>query len=687
MTVHNNNAANTHCSNKIYLITVYLMITKYRKDIDGLRAIAVMLVVLYHFGFTQITGGFVGVDVFFVISGFLITQILAKQIEQKTFSFKEFYIRRIKRLMPAMLVMVGVSLAVFSFILLPNDYVMFSRSIIWVSAYLANIFYWKEYGGYFAGDTQEAPILHTWSLAVEEQFYLVWPIALIISYKLLGKHKTVILSILGTIAFVALSEIATKMTIGAAYYLLPTRAYELMIGASLALAWHRLPNSNKWLTDLLSVVGLVAILYSAFTLTKYDSFPGLNALFSTIGAALLLYTNREGLISVYGNDGNQGIVNKLISNKLFVFIGLISYSLYLWHWPMIVVVNYLAIDMTLLSRSLLVLAAIFVAYLSYRFVETPFRLTKKPSGQIVRNAYVYPSILLICASLFIISNDGFKSRFSDDVNRMDNALSTHSNELRKACHASLINARRTPNEACVVGNTKAKIKGLLLGDSHANHNTGFLDVIAKQEDVSIQDYTLDRCPPIIDLYWGKSEYKAKECKARNDLGKAYAISQGFDFVVLAASWPNERANMIFDEGKGNFISGEDVKRKLREQVEKTIAYYQSHDMRVVVITDTPFIVGNKPNCPLKKVLFNDALECTAKDMRNDFLDNIFHELAASYDNLLVIEPRDTVCKEGICQLSLNGVPLYRDADHLNDVGSRELGKAFYDDYGKKIFND
>jgi peptidoglycan/LPS O-acetylase OafA/YrhL len=661
------------------------MITKYRKDIDGLRAIAVMMVVLYHFGFTGITGGFVGVDVFFVISGFLITQILAKQISAKTFSFKEFYVRRIKRLMPAMLVMVGVSLAAFSFILLPNDYVMFSRSIIWVSAYLANIFYWKEYGGYFAGDAQEAPILHTWSLAVEEQFYLVWPIALIASYKFIGAKKTVWLSVIGTIFFVAFSEIATKMTVGAAYYLLPTRAYELMIGATLALAWYKLPNTNKVVTDLLSIVGLCAILYSAFTLTSHDTFPGLNALLPTIGAALLLYTNRDGFISVDGNDGNQGIVNKLISNKLFVFIGLISYSLYLWHWPMIVYINYTAVEMTLISKLGLVVSAIGVAYLSYRYVETPFRLTKKPSGEIVTKAYIIPSVLLIIISMVIISNNGFKSRFDDNINMMDTALNTHSNVLRSECHSSLSDAKIKPNKDCLIGDKSSPIKGLLLGDSHANHNTGFLDVIAKKEGVNIQDYTLDRCPPIIDLYWGKSEYKAKECKARNDIGMEHAISNDFDFIVLSASWPNERSSMIFNENKGGFLAGKDIEYELTTKVEETINFYHKNKMKVIVITDAPFINNNKPNCPLKKELFNDSLDCSTSDSRNVFLDKVFKSLELKYDNLLVVEPRDLVCEKGICQLSLNGVPLYRDADHLNDLGSRELGKEFNLNYGKPIF--
>jgi peptidoglycan/LPS O-acetylase OafA/YrhL len=642
------------------------MMDKYRKDIDGLRSIAVMMVVLYHFGFSSITGGFVGVDVFFVISGFLITQILSKQILANTFSFKKFYIRRIKRLMPAMLAMVSVSFIVFSFVLVPSDYVMFSRSIIWVTGYLANIFFWKEYGGYFTGDTQESPLLHTWSLAVEEQFYLIWPIALIFCIRWLGYKKTIWATVIMTIALVVFSEIATQITIGAAYYLLPTRAFELMIGASLALSWTKLPDSNKPLTHVLSVAGMSAILYSAFTLTKADSFPGLNALFATVGTALLLYTNRK----------NQGVINKLISNKLCVFIGLISYSLYLWHWPIIVFVNYIGLELSLMDRLCLVVFSIGVAYLSYRFVEQPIRVTKQKPKITVLRTYILPSLVLVVCCSVVISLGGITSRFNDSVVIMDEAINSHSNVIREKCHSALAGANDAPDNTCLLGKLNASVKGFMFGDSHANHYTGFVDVLSNEEGVLVQDYTLDRCPPIFDLYWGKSKYKAERCKLRNDMAKRYSVDEGFDFIVLAASWPNERSTMIYDYEANHYIKGKAVEPYLAEKIESTIAFYANMNIKTVVITDTPFIVENKPNCPLKKELFNGGMECSIKDSPNDFLDQLLSKLSKKYKNLEVLSPRDVICSDGLCQLSLNGLPLYRDEDHLNDEGSRELGREF-----------
>lgn len=639
---------------------------KYRKDIDGLRSIAVMLVVLYHFGFTGITGGFVGVDVFFVISGFLITQIIAKQVANGTFSFKQFYTRRIKRLMPAMLAMVSITFVVFSFVLLPSDYEMLASSIIYVSGYLANIFFWQEYGGYFAGATQEAPLLHTWSLAVEEQFYVFWPVFILLTYRWLGATKTIYVTLFLTVGAVFFSEYANKVTIGAAYYLLPTRAYELMIGALLALSWKNLPNPNKPTADLLSVGGLLMILYSAFTLSKADTFPGFNALLPTIGTAFLIYSHRV----------HQGIINNLLSNNIAVFIGLISYSLYLWHWPIIVMINYMDITLSLFGRIALVALAIFIATLSFYFIEKPMRTTKASDKNVVLLSYATPSVLLIVICSAVLFNNGFKQRFSEEVNAMDYAINTHSNVLRNKCHASLAGATNQPNDSCVLGKVDGNISGYLVGDSHANHYSGFIDELAKYDGARVQDHTLDRCPPIFGLRWGKSEFKAEQCYLRNKINKEHILETKPDFVVLAASWPNERSTMAFDEISGKFVKGAAAVNLVSTKLNETIQFLDEQGIKTILLTDTPYIDSAKYTCPIKKALFNDALDCQIHDSRNNFLTVELEDLTKKYATLKVIEPRDVICSNDKCSLSLNGVPLYRDIDHLNDLGSREIAKEY-----------
>jgi peptidoglycan/LPS O-acetylase OafA/YrhL len=212
---------------------------KYRSDIDGLRTIAVFLVILNHAGFTFLTGGFIGVDVFFVISGFLITSIIYPKIVDGSFRFTWFISRRLKRLMPVLLFVIFITACVFSFIMFPQDLMKLYRSIYWVIFNGGNFFFWIEHGGYFAGNSQEAPLLHTWSLAVEEQYYLLWPLMLIIAVKFLSIKNTMILTFIGCIAATIFAQWGAEVTIGAAYYLLPTRFFELMIGSCLAMYWDK----------------------------------------------------------------------------------------------------------------------------------------------------------------------------------------------------------------------------------------------------------------------------------------------------------------------------------------------------------------------------------------------------------------------------------------------------------------
>jgi len=641
----------------------------YRHDIDGLRSIAVMMVVLYHFGFSSISGGFVGVDVFFVLSGFLITNIISKQIIEKTFSFETFFIRRIKRLMPALLVMVLVTLIVSGFILAPSDYARLAESVIWISSYAGNFFFWTEYGGYFSGDTREAPLLHTWSLAVEEQFYLLWPLFIYGAYKWIGTNKTIILSLVGTLFLIWASQYATEVTVGAAYYLLPTRAFELMIGATLALAWPHIRNLSKRTNDLLSISGIGLIIYSGITLSKYDSFPGYNALYPTIGAALLLLSGK----------GECGLVNKCLSIKPLVFIGMISYSLYLWHWPLVVMVNYMAIELTFTTQLILLLVAFVVSYLSYTYIEEPCRKSKDTSNVAINKFYATSTLAVIIVSSFVINTDGLSNRFDENLNSMDSALNTHSNVLRSECHAALNQYERAPSENCFIGEKGADKRGFMFGDSHANHYTGLVDTLGKAYNFEVQDYTLDRCPPIFDLQWGKNSYKGAKCLERNGYVRKHLKDSNFDFVVLAASWPNERSKMVYINNEN--IDSTQTVIELSDKINNTVTELVGMGLDVIIIKDTPFIIDNKPNCPLKKAMFNESMDCSIANNPNEFLSAQIELMKESHGtNLTVIEPRDVMCRGGRCSLSLEGIPLYRDVDHLNDLGSRKVGELLIEQY-------
>ena len=297
-----------------------------------------------------------------MISGFLITTILRREIGEGTFSLKAFYLRRFRRLLPAFIVVVIVSTLFIGRYYLPKDFYLYSKSIVYAFAGISNFLFLRETDNYFAPEVSELPLLHTWSLAVEEQFYLFWPLMLI----LLTKFPKVIAGIIVGIAFVGFSGLSQWMAgnyAAAAYYLLPARVFELMMGSLLSIALLRMPRVNSAIAHGFSLIGLVLIFGTGLTLTSEQPFPGLNAFWPCLGTVILIWT---------GNNKTQAIGNQFLSLKPMVAVGLISYSFYLWHWPPIALLNYLNVDLTTPIAIALILATAALSWLTWRFFEIPF---------------------------------------------------------------------------------------------------------------------------------------------------------------------------------------------------------------------------------------------------------------------------------------------------------------------------
>ncbi len=642
---------------------------KYRIDIDGLRTIAVALVILNHAGFSAFSGGFVGVDVFFVISGFLITAIIFPQITQKTFSITNFLSRRIKRLMPVLLFVIFITTITFSIIMLPEDLMRFYRSIIWVVLYGANFFFWKAYGGYFDGGSQEAPLLHTWSLAVEEQYYLIWPLMLICSVKLLGGKVTAYLSLALFVFAIIFSQWGTEITIGAAYYLLPTRFFELLMGSCLAIFWHKLPKLSTLTSHVISLIGLALIISSALMLSEHSPFPGYNALYPTLGTALLIYSA-------------GGIVNNILSYKPIVYTGNISYSLYLWHWPVLVLLRYTAIELTLPVQLFAIFLTYILSVLSYRYIEQPLRNIRVSSfGRVASTMYLLPAALLISVALLGLNLNGYPSRFSPEVIKMDNALNSFASKSRQGCHAAFRDSEDLPNEKCFFGeDTASKGSFFLFGDSHANHLVPFLTILARDAHYSGQDYTLDRCLPIMDLNWGQNLHMAEKCRQRNGVAQQHITQQDFDYVVMAASWPHFTSQRIFTDKQ---VTDNQTKKSLvKAKLASTLAVIIKSGAVPIFIEDTPTLLGKSPKCTIKKALFNSALQCDIERIDNIMFNEILVDLKQEFPSLLIMNPHELYCQGSNCSMSINGLPLYRDDDHLNEKGAELLAQ----EYLKKIGN-
>lgn len=345
----------------------------HRQDIDGLRAIAILFVLLFHLNNSFLPSGFVGVDIFFVISGFLITKILIKDIQKDNFSFSSFYIKRIRRIFPALFVLFAC-LIMATLTLTPDDFKWFAKTLKVASLQISNILFQKQVG-YFDPQFEGMPLLHTWSLGVEEQFYLIWPITLLLLFKF---RKTPNLPFYGLIIISIISLLLSQYLISVgqqriAFFSLPTRLWELGIGAILAFDKIKKPKNFK-VNELLGITGIALIVLSAFLINS-EFFPGFRAFAPCIGSFLVIFS---------GNNTTT-IVTRILSNKILVFIGLISYSLYLWHWPVIIFYKEYSgdVDLSITTSIIISISCVILSYFSWKFIENPFRRRKDLKDEIM----------------------------------------------------------------------------------------------------------------------------------------------------------------------------------------------------------------------------------------------------------------------------------------------------------------
>lgn len=379
---------------------------KYRPEIDGLRTLAVIPVILFHAGYKSFSGGFVGVDIFFVISGFLITNIIYRETQEQRFSIITFYERRIRRIMPALIFVSVICLFFGHLWMLPGEHEKFSRSIIATNLFASNILFWRE-SGYFDQASELKPMLHTWSLAVEEQFYIVFPLVLMALAKVPSTIFILLLSVAAVISL-GISEWMSTTHIQANFYLPISRAWELGSGALLAIGMQQLGESKRIYSETASITGLLLILFSIFTYDKSLPFPGIWAIPPVLGSVLII-----------GFATKKTVVGKILSWKPIVGIGLISYSAYLWHQPLFAFARIRSVtEVSELGYLILALCSLFLAYLTWRFVEQPFRQKLKFTRNQVFLSTGLASITLILIGFIGVVTGGLPSRNDPITNQL-----------------------------------------------------------------------------------------------------------------------------------------------------------------------------------------------------------------------------------------------------------------------------
>jgi peptidoglycan/LPS O-acetylase OafA/YrhL len=616
---------------------------KYQPEVDGLRALAVLPVLFFHSGWAVFSGGYVGVDVFFVISGYLITGILAAELADNRFSILNFYERRIRRIMPCLLAVIVASGVVAALLLVPLDFRDFAKSVVATLFFASNILFFRQ-SGYFDDASELKPMLHTWSLAVEEQYYIFFPILLWLIHRYARHRLFLVLLPLAVLSFAA-SVWGARYAPAFTFFMAPTRVWELFAGALLALGL--LPTVEKRpVREALSWTGLGLVVYAVIVFTESTRFPGLNALFPVIGAVLLIQFAR-------GTTAGW-----LLSRKATVFVGLISYSLYLWHWPIIVFSQYrLGHELRGLETVGAIVASLLVATLSWRYVERPFRVKGLISRRrIFQGAATATAALAVLAVAGVASN-GWAGRFPEEVARLESYAGAYS-PRREECHRDEGNIFPM-EETCIYG-ADTPPNFAVWGDSHAIELSYALGEVAQRHQRSVLQFTYSSCAPSLGLDISIRPH----CREYNDKVAAYLTKErDISTVFLVAAYGAHRKHFpLFAEG-----------------MRKTVSLLLAAGKRVVLVYPIPTAEASIPRTLARYAASGADLDTLTID-RQGYLDSnadAFRLLDSfSGAGIVRVYPHERLCQGAACIVQAGGTPLYYDNQHLSIPGAEYLEPLF-----------
>jgi peptidoglycan/LPS O-acetylase OafA/YrhL len=610
---------------------------------------------LFHIDAKWIPGGFLGVDIFFVISGYLITLILTKEVEATNkVNIVSFYKRRIKRIIPALLFVLIPTFVVGFLLFTPDDLLALSKSMIWAFFSAANIYFFSSIDtGYFAAGSSELPLLHLWSLGVEEQFYILWPFVVLLLLKYVSSIKKRIL--ITSVFFIASLAWAQSIIItdhSFAYYMLFTRAWELMAGAMAALLVYSGFRIRGLVSELLASIGLLMIILSLIFVSESDPVPGIAALPVIIGVALLILSGTS----------YHTYVGRILSLKILVAIGLVSYSAYLWHWPILAYLRYALIEIDLTISIFVVLVTFAMATVSYFIIETPLRKNDASSKNVFLWYFIIPAIAMVSVSTLTTQAIKYKSNFIfpwDELDKVNsNILPTGS--YKYSCDSHL--QKVFNDDICVYPKYVKEINAFLIGDSNAAHYLGVLRVFSDHYGFSIRNATKSACPLIFDgeFDWISTD-RRKPCAEYRHAIFAEAIK--YDTVIVGVSW-----NYYYD------------KEGFKKRFENTIDMLSNNVRQIIILGKIPIFPKYNKDCEIRSVKLSN-LNC--KDRFNNILNEHpsnqwLREITKKYLNVQYFDIRSQLCPDGTCSPYLQGQPVYYDEGHLSMNGSELIGENMID---------
>tara|TARA_R110001583_G_scaffold91940_1_gene234052 strand:+ start:544 stop:2541 length:1998 start_codon:yes stop_codon:yes gene_type:complete len=657
---------------------------KYRPDIDGLRALAVLAVVFYHAFPTLLTGGFVGVDVFFVISGFLITKIIFEELDSNQFSFLDFFSRRVRRIFPALILVLAVSLIFGWYVLLPNEYAQLGKHVMGSVGFIQNFILWHE-AGYFDNSADVKPLLHIWSLGVEEQFYILWPLALWLAWK----RKLNLLTITVSILFLSFFwNYHYRHSYPVAGFFWPIgRFWELLSGSLIAWFFIYKRDSLKFikikantilnvilfrknyegkaidLSDVLSVLGFSILLICFFKLDKELTYPGVWALGPVLGASFIIISGKDAWLN-----------RVLLGNKIVIWFGLISYPLYLWHWPIMSFLRIIKGDTPHHdARLLAVILSILLAWFTYKIIENPIRKTKRRNIQI--GFLVFSMIFIGYAGYNIYNHNGYKSRVSSNLNDHETRVwrisgNDFDKKGVKSCNDLL---KSTSSSFCA---TVSDPKVALIGDSHAGALFyGFINNTSS-------------------FYSQASVYGAGSCQPSLDVEARPGCNAQLK-IALEEITSNPKIEVVVMTGYYSFFNDTSSMNKYLDGFNKTFDLLNDSGKKVVYLIDNPTLQKSAELCAPKNISVRDSFSSkenfcsniSKSDLRDqnqyfEFVDNLKNKNS----NVDFFDSKSVLCPDEKCMLYSEGKLLYSDFNHLSIYGSLFVADALIKHLSKYAYS-
>lgn len=625
----------------------------FRTDINGLRAIAVISVVFFHFSLQGFEGGFVGVDIFFVISGFLMTGIIVKGLENKKFSIIDFYIARARRIIPALALLCLVLLVVGWFLIAPDDYSKLAREADRALLFLSNNYYYKN-SGYFDTESHERMLLHTWTLSVEWQFYIIYPLVLVGLSKL-GLNRLPYAICILFIGSFSWSVYKSYVDPNYAFYLLPSRAWEMMLGG-LAFYLSRTDFLDRYKNNIF-YIGLTLILLAIFVYDPETRWPGVAALLPTLGTGLVIYAGKNNIF-----------LSNIVAQKL----GDWSYSIYLWHWPLVVALILVGIDEFTWLSIVLILLSVFLGWLSFSIIENPLRkyLSKK-------NNWITLLVILIALAVILFpaekirKNKGYIERLSGEVYRILNAANDRFEGMDK-CH----NKRNKNYQECIYG--EGHVGVIVMGDSHA---MSFLPAVVEayaEREQSVLDLTRSGCPTLFgvnSIYGdGCKDFLAESVKTLEKYKDIpiYLSNRYSAFLVGDNEKESKTMPVIYFDKEYSGID-ESYTNEINSNYMSSICAVAENNP-VYMFRPVPELIKHVPKTMGRSLLYKGkfvrvSVSREYYEKRNRLANKLIDELEQRC-GIVALEVADYLCDENHCYGDIDGQPIYFDDDHLNTKGAK-----------------